>query len=159
MKIDRVRSCCSKTAEENAIKTSCISQQQNSIYIKWISWVTWTRFENAAVFFSRKFNIWSFFSTSCDYVIFSLIMQSDVARGQLCEIAPVHIIRSPVQTMKFDRNQRFLLRYWMQTFEQITDWQNSSFIDALFIDLKMLQFFKVIIPEGTINSLMQSPKC
>ena len=29
----------------------------------------------------------------------------------------------------------------MQTFEQIIDWQNRSFIDALFIDLKMLQFF------------------
>ena len=38
----------------------------------------------------------------------------------------------------------------MQTFEQIVDWQNRSFIDALFIDLKMLQFFKVIVPEGTI---------
>ena len=38
----------------------------------------------------------------------------------------------------------------MQTFEQIIDWQNRSFIDALFIDLKMLQFFKVIVPEGTI---------
>ena len=29
----------------------------------------------------------------------------------------------------------------MQTFEQIIDWQSRSFIDALFIDLKMLQFF------------------
>ena len=38
----------------------------------------------------------------------------------------------------------------MQTFEQIIEWQNHSFIDALFIDLKMLQFFKVIVPEGTI---------
>ena len=38
----------------------------------------------------------------------------------------------------------------MQTFGQIIDWQNRSFIDALFIDLKMLQFFKVIFPEGTI---------
>ena len=38
----------------------------------------------------------------------------------------------------------------MQTFEQIIDWQNRSFIDALFIDLKMLQFFKIIVPEGTI---------
>ena len=96
MKIDRVQSCCSKTAEENAIKTSCIFQQQNSICIKWISYVTWTRFENAAVFFSRKFNIWSFFSTLCDYAIFSLIMRSDAARGQLCKIAPAHNIRSPV---------------------------------------------------------------
>ena len=26
-----------------------------------------------------------------------------------------------IQTMKFDRNQRFLLRYWIQTFEQIID--------------------------------------
>ena len=32
MKIHRVRLCCSKTAEENAIKLlKCISQQQNSI--------------------------------------------------------------------------------------------------------------------------------
>ena len=51
-----------------------------------------------------------------------------------------------IQTMKFDRKQRFLL----QTFEQIIDWQNRSFIDALFIYLKMLHFFKVIVPEGTI---------
>ena len=55
-----------------------------------------------------------------------------------------------IQTVKFDRNQRFLLRYWMQTFEQIIDWQNCSFIDTLLFDLKMLQFFKVIAPEGTI---------
>ena len=55
-----------------------------------------------------------------------------------------------IQTMKFDRKQRFLLRLWMQTFEQIIDWQNHSFIDALFIDLKMLQFFKVIVSEGMI---------
>ena len=26
-----------------------------------------------------------------------------------------------IQTMKFDRNQRFLLLYWMQTFKQIID--------------------------------------
>ena len=32
------------------------------------------------------------------YAIFSLIMQSDAARGQLCEIAPAHNIRSPVYT-------------------------------------------------------------
>ena len=38
----------------------------------------------------------------------------------------------------------------MQTFEQIIDWQNCSFIDTLFFDLKMLQFFKVIVPEGTV---------
>ena len=36
--IDRVRSCCCKTGEENAIKLlKYISQQQNNIYIKWIS--------------------------------------------------------------------------------------------------------------------------
>ena len=36
------------------------------------------------------------FPTLCDYAIFSLIMRSDAARGQLCEIAPAHNIRSPV---------------------------------------------------------------
>ena len=30
----------------------------------------------------------------CDYVIFSLIMRSDAARGQLWEITPAHNIRS-----------------------------------------------------------------
>ena len=36
--INRVRSCCCKTGEENAIKLlKNISQQQNNIYIKWIS--------------------------------------------------------------------------------------------------------------------------
>ena len=40
---------------------------------------------------------WSFwlFPKLSDYVIFSLIMQSDAARGQLCEIAPAHNIRIP----------------------------------------------------------------
>ena len=44
MEIDRVRSCCSKAAGRKRHKTSCISRQQNNIYIKWISWVTWTGF-------------------------------------------------------------------------------------------------------------------
>ena len=35
------------------------------------------------------------FPTLCDYAIFLLIMRSDAARGQLCEIAPAHTIRSP----------------------------------------------------------------
>ena len=57
--------------------------------------------------------------------------------------------------MKFDRNQginqiNFLLLYWMQTFEQIISWQNWLFIDALFIDLRMFRFCKVIIPERII---------
>ena len=37
----------------------------------------------------------------------------------------------------------------MQTYEQIIDWQNRPFIDALFTDLKILQLFKVSIPEET----------
>ena len=50
-------------------------------------------------FFSRKFNIWSFFPTLCDYAIFSLIMRLDAARGQLCEIAPAYNIRGPVYAL------------------------------------------------------------
>ena len=46
-------------------KTSCISQQQNNIYIKWISWVTWTRFENASVFFFSENLISDPFSPHC----------------------------------------------------------------------------------------------
>ena len=39
--------------------------------------------------------------------------------------------------------------YWMQIFELLAK-KKRLFIDALFIGLKMLQFIKVIVPEGTI---------
>ena len=45
--------------------------------------------------------------------------------------------------MKIDRNEGVLLLYWMQTLEQIIGWQNRPFIDALFIDFKMLHFLKL----------------
>ena len=52
MKIDRVRSCCSKTAEENAIKLSAYPNGR-IIFTSNEYRVTQTRFENAAVFFQK----------------------------------------------------------------------------------------------------------
>ena len=44
--------------------------------------------------------------------------------------------------------------YWMQKFEKTIGLQNGRFNDALFIDLKMLQFFKVIVQ---IRSIFEEP--
>ena len=55
----------------------------------------------------------SVFPTLYDYAIFSLIMQSDAARGQLCEIVPAHNIRIP--------DLKFVL-YWTNTDHKIWCW-------------------------------------
>ena len=47
--------------------------------------------------------------------------------------------------MKIERNRGFWLVYWMQKFEKNIGLQNRRFSGVLFIDLKMLQFFKVIV--------------
>ena len=44
--------------------------------------------------------------------------------------------------------------YWMQKFEKNIGLQNRQFRDVLFIDFKMLQFFKVIIQ---IRSIFEEP--
>ena len=85
---------------ENAIKLLNVSPNSRTIFTSSEYHVTWTRFENAAVFLSKTmFELLyilqnSLFSPHC--AIFLLIMQSDAARGQLCEIAPARNIRSPV---------------------------------------------------------------
>ena len=63
MKIDRVRSCCSKTAEENAIKLSA-SPNGRIIFTSSEYHVTQTRFENAAVFFQKVSVVRNYIETS-----------------------------------------------------------------------------------------------
>ena len=100
-----------------------------------VKYSTWSFLELWTVCFKKIFLLKKW-RQKCMFWCFSLEFENNIYNF------------ATIQTMKFDRNQRFLLRYWMQTFEQIIEWQNHSFIDALFIDLKMLQFFKVIVPEG-----------
>ena len=106
MKTDRVRSCCSKTGEENTIKLLKYISQSRTIFTSSEYYVTWTRSENAALFFQKIIRYivqiifellyilqnWSF-SPNC------AIMRSDAARGQLCEIASAHNIRIPVYSV------------------------------------------------------------
>ena len=96
MQIDRVRLCCSKTVEENAIKLRASPNSRTIFTSSEYHELLELDLRMLLYFFPRKFNIWSFFPTLCDYAIFLLIMRSDAARGQLCEMAPAHNIRSPV---------------------------------------------------------------
>ena len=117
MKIDRVRSCCSKTAEENAIKLYSSSNRRTIFTSSEYHELLELDLKMLLYFFSRKFNIWSFFPTLCNYAIFSQIVWSDVARAQLCKIAPVHNIRSPdfnsEINLSFIVPSYFVTRLWL----------------------------------------------
>ena len=115
MKIDRVWSCCSKTAEENAIKLHASPNSRTIFTSSKYHELLELDLRMLLYFFPRKFNIWSFFPTLCNYAIFSLIMRSDAARGQLCEIAPAHNIRSPAYSSPRAKNGE----NWAATFKQI----------------------------------------
>ena len=54
MKIDRVRSCCSKTAEENAIKLHASPNSKTIFTSSEYHELLELEFENAAVFFFQK---------------------------------------------------------------------------------------------------------
>ena len=60
--------------------------------------------ERMIIYFKKMFALQYFlkngsvFPILCNYAIFSLIMRSDAARGQLCEVAPAHNIRSPAKS-------------------------------------------------------------
>ena len=53
-------------------------------------------------------------------------------------------------TTKYDKNQGFLLVYWMQTFEQIIGWENRRFNYAFLLIWKCCNFLKFFDPEVLI---------
>ena len=140
--------CCSRTAKENARKLNA-SPNSRTIFTSNEYHITWTKFENAAVFFQKficsekqasklgctlymntskvMFGLlylsqnWSIFPILCNYAIFLLIMRSDAARGQLCEIASVHNIRSPVTCTQ---SNPYMYVSWLKN-----DHYVSSFVD------------------------------
>ena len=62
-----------------------------------------------------QFSKLTVFPTLCDYVIFSQIMRSDVARGQLCEITRVHNIRGHVIIVLYQALDKNIFNFFLPT--------------------------------------------
>ena len=117
MKIDRVRSCCSKTGSRRRkrhktfkIHLPTAEQYSHQVNIMLLE----LDLRMLLYFFSENYqedcqnnvlNYSTFYKTDPFpqilrlYDFFLLIMRSDAARGQLCEIAPAHNIRIPGLTI------------------------------------------------------------
>ena len=99
MKIDRVRSDCSKT-EENAIKLHA-SPNSRTIFISSGYHELIELDLRILLYFSPENFISNPFSHIVRLCDFCADYAMDAARGQLCEIAPAHNITSPVLNIKY----------------------------------------------------------